>query len=164
MPLVQCGGLRKNNEKDICTLVLKTGLVIELAPHTGQTWPYLKINQIRLANSLKAKNLWGCSGFSNSIIFNVPLGLNEVIDRGPGDHRLFTAKPLGCQQFCVYSASFCPNPISICHNAPHISQKMLLPWAHAHICSCRCELLWAGVTTAKGTGIVLAEDKRTGVT
>lgn len=37
------------------------------------------------------------------------MGLNGVVDRGPGDHGLFTAKPLDCQQFCVYSISFCPN-------------------------------------------------------
>lgn len=84
-------------------------LVIILAPHIRQTWPYLKINQIRLTNRLKAKHLWRCSGFSNSIILNVPVGLNEVVDRAPGDHCLSTAKPLGCQQFCVYSISFCPN-------------------------------------------------------
>lgn len=106
MPLLQCGDLGRNNEKDICTLVLKTGLVIILDPHIRQSWPYLKINQIGLTNRLKAKHLWGCS---NSIILNVPVELNEVVEGGPGDHCLFTAKPLDRQLFCVYSISFCPN-------------------------------------------------------
>lgn len=47
----------RNNEKDIYTLVLKRGLVTILAPCIRQTWPYLKINQIRLTNRLKAKHL-----------------------------------------------------------------------------------------------------------
>lgn len=60
MPLAQCGSsgsLGRNNEKDICTLVLKMGLVIVLAPHIRQTWSYLKLNKIRPTNRLKAKHL-----------------------------------------------------------------------------------------------------------
>ena len=109
MPLVQCGysgSLGRNNEKDICTLVLKMGLVIVLAPHIRQTWSYLKLNKIRPTNRLKAKHLWGCSGFSSSLIFNVPVRLNEVIDRRS---LVFHSKTLDCQQFCVYSVSSCPN-------------------------------------------------------
>lgn len=39
--------------------------------------------------------------------------------------------------------------IGYCHTAPHISQKILLPWVRARICPCSCEVLWEGVTMAE---------------
>jgi len=82
------------------------GLVIILAPHRRQTWSHLKLNKIRPTNRLKVKHLWGCSGFYSSLICNVPMRLNEVIDRRS---LLVHSKTSNCQQFCVYSVSPCPN-------------------------------------------------------
>lgn len=164
MLLAQCGSsgsLGRNNEKDICTLVLKMGLVIVLAPHIRQTWSYLKVNKIRPTNRLKAKPLWGCSGFSSSLIFNVPVRLNEVIDRRS---LLVHSKTLDCQQFCVHSVSSCPNshwrlPYCTTYFSKNISSmsmcKNLFLW------------LWGAVgrgDNTEGPGVVLAQDKRTWVT
>lgn len=54
-------------------------------------------------------------------------GVNEVVDRGPGDHCLFIAKPLACQQFVSNPSHSAQIHIAIFCNAPQISQKMLLP-------------------------------------
>lgn len=150
------GSLGRNNEKDICTLVLKMGLVIVLAPHIRQTWSYLKVNKIRPTNNLKAKYLWGCPGFSSSLLFNVPVRLNEVIDR----------RPLLVEVHSSCSVSILSHPAEICivdcHTAPLISQKEASSLSK---CKNLFLLLWV---VGKGDyaevpHVMLAQDKRTWV-
>lgn len=164
MPLAQCGSsgsLGRNNEKDICTLVLKMGLVIVLAPHIRQTWSYLKVNKIRPTNRLKAKHLWGCSGFSSFLIFNVPVGLNEVIGRRS---LLVRSKTLDCHQFCVCSVSSCPNS----HwQLPYCTTYFSKKPSSMSTCENLFLWLWGAVgrgDNTEGSGVVLAQDKRSWVT
>lgn len=160
MPLAQCGSsgsLGRNSEKDICTLVLKMGLVIVLAPHIRQTWAYLELSKIRPTNRLKAKHLWRCSGFSSSLIFNVPVRLNEVIDRR---FWLVHSKTSDWQQFCVYSVSSCPN------------SRCLLPYRTTYFsentssmstCKNLSPRLWGAVGRGdNGREFILAQDGRSG--
>lgn len=131
-------------------------LVIVLAPHIRQTWSYLKVNKIRPTNKLKAKYLWGCPGFSSSLLFNVPVGLNEVIDR----------RPLLVEVHSSCSVSILSHPAEICivdcHTAPHISQKEA---SSLNKCKNLFLLLWV---VGKGDyaevpHVMLAQDKRTWV-
>lgn len=164
MPPAQCGSsgsFGRNNEKDICTLVLKKGLVIILAPHIRQTWSYLKVNKIRPTNRLKAKHLRGCSVFLSSLIFNVPVRLNEAVD---GRSLLVHSKTVDCQQFCVYSVSSCPNSHWW---LPFCTTDFLKKASSMSTCKNLFLRLWSAVgggDNTEGPDVLLAQDKRTWVT